>query len=78
LNRRAPFEFAGQAFTQTSHRNTNLFEQRPRYSVALVQKRGEKMFVGNFLIIGLRSQILRRLQRLLHFLGELVDAHPSR
>jgi hypothetical protein len=26
----------------------------------------------------LRSQVLRRLQRLLHFLGVFVDAHSSR
>jgi hypothetical protein len=29
-------------------------------------------------MISLRSQVLCRLQRLLHFLRELVDAHASR
>jgi hypothetical protein len=28
-------------------------------------------------VIGLRSEILRRLERLLHFLRELIDAHAS-
>jgi hypothetical protein len=33
------------------------------------------MLIRNFLVIGLRSEILRRLERLLHFLRELIDAH---
>ena len=32
-------------------------------------------FVGDFLMIELRSDILRSLERLLHLLGELIDAH---
>jgi hypothetical protein len=35
------------------------------------------MLVANFLMIELRSDILSRLQRFLHLLGELIDAHPS-
>jgi hypothetical protein len=33
------------------------------------------MLIGNFLVIGLRSKILRRLERFLHSLRELIDAH---
>jgi hypothetical protein len=36
------------------------------------------MFIRNFLMIKLRGNILRRLERLLHFLGKPVDAHASR
>jgi hypothetical protein len=33
------------------------------------------MFVRDFLLIELRRHILRRLQRLLHFLREFIDSH---
>src|SRR2546429_6281566 len=33
------------------------------------------MFVRNFLMVRLRSEVLRRLERFLHLLGELVDPH---
>jgi hypothetical protein len=36
------------------------------------------MFVGDFLMIELRRDILRRLERFLHFLREPVDPHTSR
>ena len=78
VNFRTSLKFTGKAFTQTSHRHTNLFEQRPRYSIRLIEKHGKKMLVSDFLVIGLRSEILRRLQRFLHLLRELVDAHASR
>ena len=35
------------------------------------------MLIGNFLVIGLRSEVLRRRQRFLHLLRELIDAHES-
>jgi hypothetical protein len=44
----------------------------------LIEKRGKKMLIRDFLVIGLRSKVLRRLQCFLHFLRELVDAHASR
>jgi len=44
----------------------------------LIQKSGQKMLVGNFRMVSLRSQVLRALQRFLHLLREFVDAHPSR
>jgi hypothetical protein len=43
----------------------------------LIEQRREKMLIRNFLVIGLRSEILRSLEPLLHFLRELVDAHAS-
>jgi hypothetical protein len=43
----------------------------------LIEQRREKMLIRNFLVIGLRSEILRSLERLLHFLRELIDAHAS-
>src|SRR5216110_254459 len=75
VNFRTPLEFAGQALTQTSHWHTNLFEQRPRYSICLIEKHGKKMLISDLLVIGLRSEILRSLQCFLHFLHELVDAN---
>jgi hypothetical protein len=44
----------------------------------LVEERRQKMLVRDFLMIKLRSDVLRGLERFLHFLGELVDAHNSR
>ena len=35
------------------------------------------MLIGNFPVVGLRGEILRRLQRLLHLCVELIDAHKS-
>jgi hypothetical protein len=35
------------------------------------------MLIGDFLMIELRSDVLRRLQRLLHLLREPVDPHAS-
>jgi hypothetical protein len=41
----------------------------------LVEQRQEEMLVGDFLMVRLRSEVLRRLQGFLHFLSELVDPH---
>jgi hypothetical protein len=35
------------------------------------------MLVADFLVIKLRSDVLRRLERFLHLLGEFVDPHDS-
>jgi hypothetical protein len=62
-------------FTQLIYVRSNLLKKRPRYAFALIQKRGKKMLVRNIRMIGLRSQILRALQRLLHLLRVFIDAH---
>src|SRR5206468_5389890 len=64
-----------QPVAQLIYIRSDLLEKRPRYPLALVQKGGKKMFVGNVRMISLRSQILRSLQRLLHLLGVFIDAH---
>ena len=77
VNFRLTIQLARQSFAQTVNRDTDFLQQRLRDSVALIEKRGKKMLIRNFLMIQLRSEILRRLQRLLHFLRELVDPHSS-
>src|SRR5207302_1578161 len=72
---RAPLKFAGQSFTQAIRRHADFLEKRLRYSIALIEKRRQEMLVGNFLMIELRSDVLRRLQRFLHLLSELIDTH---
>ena len=74
---RATLQFRAQPLTQLIYVRTNFFEKRPGYPLALVQKSGKKMFVGDVRMIGLRSQILRSLQRLLHLLRVFIDAHTS-
>src|SRR6266446_4050944 len=75
---RTPLELGGQSFPQSIRRHADFLEKRLCYSIALIEKRGQEMLVGNFLMIELRSDILRRLQRLLHLLRELIDAHESK
>jgi len=41
----------------------------------LIEQRQQEMFVGDFLMVRLRSEVLRRLERFLHLLGELIDPH---
>ncbi len=55
--------------------NANFFQKRPRHTVGLVQEREQKMLVSYFLLIELRSDILRRLQRLLHLLRKFIRSH---
>src|ERR1700730_5793286 len=66
VNFRATLELARQLFTQPVNRDADFLEQWLRYTVALIEKRGKKVFIRNLLMIELRSDILRRLQRLLH------------
>src|SRR5260370_28258167 len=66
-----------QTVAQLIYVDSDLLEQRSRYSLCLIEQGGKKMLIRNFLVIGLRSEILRRLERLLHFLRELIDAHAS-
>jgi hypothetical protein len=56
----------------------DLLQERASYSIALSQESGKKMFVRDFGIVQLRRQVLRGLQRLLHFLRVSVDAHGSK
>src|SRR5437588_5753425 len=76
-NSRATFELSGQSFTKLICLDADLFQQRLSDAVALIEQRGQKMLVGDFLMIELRSDILRRLQRFLHLLRKFIDAHPS-
>src|SRR5439155_25843985 len=70
-----PLQLRAQSFPQLIYICSNLLKERPRYALALVQERGKKMFVRDFRMISLRSEVLRRLQRLLHLLRVFVDAH---
>src|SRR5260370_12358428 len=74
---RPAFQLNGQSFAQSIRRNTDFLQKRLRYAVALVEERRQNMLVGDFLMIKLRSDVLRGLERLLHFLGEPVNAHSS-
>src|SRR5207249_2212063 len=74
---RAALQLRAKLFTQLICVCAYLLKKRPRYALALVQKRGEKMLVRDFRMIGLGSQVLRRLQRLLHLLRVFIDAHAS-
>src|SRR6266853_2251283 len=74
---RPAFELSGQSLAQSIRRNTNFLEQRLSYAVTLVEERRQKMLVRDFLMIKLRSDVLRGLERFLHFLGEPVNAHTS-
>jgi len=75
VNFRATLELARQSFAQTVNRDADFLEQWLSYTLALIEKRGKKVFIRNLLMIELRSDILRCLQRLLHLLCEPVDAH---
>src|SRR5205814_3078426 len=77
MNFRATLQLGTQTVAQLVCVNSDLLKQRSRYPVCLIEQRREKMLIRNFLVIGLRSEILRSLEPLLHFLRELVDAHTS-
>ena len=74
---RFPIQLRQQAIAQIVRLNADFFEQRLGDAVALIEQRQKEMFVGNFLMVRLRSEVLRCLERLLHLLGELVDPHDS-
>ena len=75
---RATLQLRAKPFLQLINICPNLLEQRASDSIALVQKSGKKMFVRDFGVVQLRREVLRRLQRLLHFLRVSVDAHGSK
>src|SRR5205814_3218779 len=77
MDLRAALEFRTQTITQLVRVDSDLLKQRPCYSVCLIEQRREKMLIRNFLVIGLRSYILRCLKCLLHLLRELIDPHAS-
>jgi|SRR5882762_4716325 len=66
-----------QPVAQLIYIRSNLLKERSGYPLALIQKSGKKMFVGDVRMISLRSQILRSLQRFLHLLRVFIDAHAS-
>ena len=68
-------ERAAQLLLERLRRHAHLLEQRPGDAFGLVEQREEEMLVRDLLLIELRGDILRGLDRLLHFLRELVDAH---
>jgi hypothetical protein len=78
MNLRATLQVRAKSFLQLLNICPNLLEERASYSIALIQKSRKKMFVRDFGIVQLRGEILRRLQRLLHFLRVSVDAHVSK
>jgi hypothetical protein len=57
--------------------DADFLQQRLSDAIALIEQRRQEMLVADFLMIELRSDILRRLERFLHLLGELVDPHIS-
>src|SRR5262245_8632337 len=78
VNLRATLQLRAQPPLQLIDVCSNLLKERARYALALLQKSGKKMLVRNFRMIALRSEVLRCLQRFLHFLRVSVDAHPSK
>src|SRR5947208_14918061 len=64
-----------QPVAQLIYVGSNLLKQWPSYAIALIEKSGEKMFVGYLRMIGLGRQVLCRLQCFLHLLCEPVDPH---
>src|SRR6266576_6359279 len=74
---RASLQLRMQTVAQLVRIDSNFLKERSRYSIRLIEKSKKEMLIGNFLVIGLRGEILRRLQRLLHLLRELIDTHES-
>src|SRR4030095_4757964 len=70
-----PTEFFAQPIAQRPRCHTELLENRNRDSVRLIEKRDQKMFVINFLMMKRRCDIVRRLQRLLHLLSKFIRSH---
>src|SRR5207244_9507172 len=58
VNCRAALQLRAQPFPQLIYICSDPLKEWPRYALALVQKSGKKMFVGDFRMISPRSQIL--------------------
>ena len=71
----AALQLRAQALPQLIYICSDLLKEWRRYALALVQESGKKMFVRDLRVISPRSEVLRRLQRLLHLLRVFVDAH---
>ena len=71
----ALFQRAAELFIQRAHGHSQFFQQRPRHPFPLREQRQQKMLVRNLLVRHLRGEVLRTLQRLLHFLRKTVGSH---
>lgn len=69
---REPIQFLLEAVAQALCRYAYFLEQRTRHAFSLVEQCREEMLVADLGVVVLRSEILRRLQRFLPFLGEFV------
>src|SRR3954470_8816386 len=75
MNLRTPAQLAIQPLPQRRGRDAEFLEQRSRHAIGLVEERCQEMFVADLLMVVLPGDILRRLQRLLHLLGEFLWSH---
>ena len=75
---RKPIQLGQQPLTQPIRIDPDLLEQRLRDSIAVIKEREQEMFIRQFLMVRIRGQVLRRLQALLHFLGEALNPHTSK
>src|SRR3954470_15752497 len=75
MDLRSPSHVGFELRTKVIDRDAELLEQWPSHPFGLVEQRGQEMIIRDLLMIVLRRYVLRRLQRLLHFLGELIDSH---
>ena len=77
LDLRTPLQLLVQVASQIRDRHAHLLQQRPRHPIRLVEEREQEMLVRDFLLIELRRDILRRLQRFLHLLRKFIRSHTS-
>jgi hypothetical protein len=77
LDFRPPLQFLRQPRPQIRDRDSHLLQEWPRHPIGLVEQREQEMLIRYLLLIELRGDILRRLQRLLHFLGKFIWSHGS-
>ena len=75
---RASLQFGAKLAANFIDSHTHLLEKRARHSVCLISQRQKEMLVAHFRMAQFRSDILGRLQGLLHLLRELVYAHASK
>src|SRR2546423_11654611 len=74
---RPAFQFRAQAAAQSIYGHAEFLEQWPRHPFGLIEQREEKMFVRDLLLIEFRGDVLRSLERLLHFLREFIYSHTA-
>ncbi len=56
---------------------SEFFQDRPGEAVGLTEQRGKKMFGGDFGVIAVGGEVERRIESLLHLLGESIRSHRS-